>query len=62
VNLDEALDVLISIHTRDDPKTGFIVELEIPFKFNSKYVEAWKIVRQHSHFRTEPGHYPKEGT
>ncbi len=64
ITLDQALDVLIRVHTRDDPKTGFAVETgAAPHHVGmpqSDYVQAWRVVREYNHFRTEPEHYPSE--
>ena len=56
MTLTEALHVLTEIHTRDDDVTGFVVMVGAgPQDFEQdRYLEAWRVVRQHIHKQTEP--------
>lgn len=64
MTLDQALDVLICVHTRDDPQTGFVIEIGAAPQHvgmpQAEYVQAWRVAREYNKFRTEPGHYPAE--
>jgi hypothetical protein len=59
MTLEKALHILARTHTRDDDLTGFVVEwAPSPSVFwehsQADYFEAWKTVRAHIHFQTEP--------
>lgn len=60
MTLDEALWHLAKVHTIDDEQVGFCVQMgAMPAPWEKEaYVAAWKVVREHSHLRTEPGQYP----
>jgi hypothetical protein len=65
MTLDQALDILIGVHTDDDPEVGFRILMGAapgPFSAcsHADYIQAWRVVREHNHFRTESGHYPGE--
>jgi len=55
MTLQEALTVLVEAHTRDDPKTGFMVlpTAELTFVSDS-YPGAWEVVRKYLGLETEP--------
>ena len=55
MTLREALTVLVSAHTRDDPDVGFMVfpTAELTFVEDS-YPGAWEVVRKYLGFETEP--------
>jgi hypothetical protein len=60
VSLSEALHIIATIHTRDDPQMGFVINPYAGGDFNlwvysrEQYIAAWKIVREHLHMQTEP--------
>jgi hypothetical protein len=59
MTLEKALYILASTHTRDDDLMGFVVEWAPSPSYawqhsQSDYIEAWKTVRAHIHFQTEP--------
>lgn len=58
MKLDQALHILVSVHTRDDDVTGFVVKVGAqpdPFEWSrSQYLEAWEVVRRHLRMQTEP--------
>jgi hypothetical protein len=59
MTLEKALHILATIYTRDDDLTGFVVEHVPGHPYTwpcseDEYVEAWKTVRAHIHFQTEP--------
>jgi hypothetical protein len=59
MTLERALHILARTHTRDDDLTGFVVEWapspSILWEHSqAEYIEAWKTVRAHIHFQTEP--------
>lgn len=61
MTLDQAIDLLIKVHTEDDPVTGFriLVGADPHTRFFGpveNYTEAWRVVREHNKFRTEPGY------
>ena len=63
MTLDQAIDILIDVHTEDDPVTGFRILIGADpntrfFGPVADYTEAWRVVRKHNKFRIEPGHYP----
>jgi hypothetical protein len=59
MTLDKALHILAEVHTRDDDLTGFVVEWAPSPSFmwqfsKAEYFEAWRTVRAHIHYQTEP--------
>lgn len=54
--LFDALLLLCEAHTSEDDHAGFAVHSVSKHEFvgQSEYIEAWKIVRQQLHRRTEP--------
>jgi hypothetical protein len=54
VSLDEAIGVLVAIHTRDDPLGFCIVPDAKPASFEAPhYAQAWRVVRAHLRMKTE---------
>lgn len=60
MTLSQAIFILASVHTRDDPITGFVIlsgaawrPLETPFS-HVEYFEAWKVMREQSGMTVEP--------
>lgn len=60
MSLDQALRILVDVHTKDDAQTGFVFLVgATPDRFMSPWspadhIEAWKTVREHLHMQTEP--------
>lgn len=58
MTLNEALHILVQIHTRDDDGVGFtfshIADVTLPWFSSTEYAEAWRTVREHLHLPTEP--------
>ena len=58
--LTQALHILATIHTRDDPQTGCVVEFSVPqnvikWQYSlAEYIAAWAAVREHLHMPTKP--------
>ena len=58
--LSKALHILATVHTRDDDEIGFSIMIggcsHSPWSPVSprEYIEAWRSVRAHIHFQTEP--------
>jgi hypothetical protein len=57
--VDNALQILTSVHTRDDDATGFAVEMSVPnpdlmVVSPEDYTRAWKAVRAYIHLQIEP--------
>jgi len=60
MTLSQAIFILASVHTRDDPITGFVIlsgaawrPLETPFSLD-EYNEAWKVMREQSGMSVDP--------
>lgn len=56
MQLDEALNILARVHTRDDSRAGFTVQAPSlpPYVDISSYVEAWTAVRMHLRMNVNP--------
>ena len=59
MSLERALDILSTVHTRDNAASGFVVMVgAMPDMGNCvsehDYVKAWEAVRKHLHLQTEP--------
>ena len=60
MTLSRAINILASVHTRDDDVTGYVILAgaywrphETPFS-QAEYNEAWKVLREQSNMQTEP--------
>lgn len=60
MTLSRAINILATIHTREDSVTGFVIlagatwrEYESPFS-HQEYNEAWKVLREQSNMTVEP--------
>lgn len=60
MTLSQAIYILATVHTREDPITGFVIlsgaawrPLETPFS-HVEYFEAWKVMREQSGMTVEP--------
>lgn len=60
MTLDEALHIIASVHTKDDPDVGFVflVGATCYDHFHpwspEDHIEAWRVLRKHLHMQTEP--------
>lgn len=56
--LFDALHILAGVHTRDDDRVGFVVEMSGPHAYlrpftKDQYIKAWEIVRAQLHLKTK---------
>jgi hypothetical protein len=60
MTLSRAINILASVHTRDDDQMGYVILAgaswhphETPFSME-EYNEAWRVLREQSNMQTEP--------
>ncbi len=63
MTLFNALLILARTHTRDDERTGYVIEVGVgPNSYSNpaspeEYIEAWGVVREQLQMPTKPEHY-----